>query len=82
MFRAELWRAIVATAGSKSLAVERVHLRACRSAKRYMERRLNRRTFHDKELLILISEADPRACLCPHGNSGVAVIPSAASACV
>ena len=61
--RAELWRAIIATACSKRIAVERCHLPPRGRPKGDVDRRLGRLTFDDKELDILASKIYA-ACLC------------------
>ena len=80
MFRAKLRRAVVATTGSKGLSVERLHLCPRRRTESDMDRRLDRRTLDDKELLSLPSETHAARLCRPHGNSAVAVIRSGASA--
>ena len=66
MFRAEFWRAVVTTAGSKSLSVERLHLCPRRRAKGHMDWRLDRQSFNHKKLHILTTETDTaRLCRPP-----------------
>ena len=66
MFGAELWRAVIVTAGSQGRSVERLHLCPRRRTESDMDRWLDRRTLDDKELLILTSETDAaRLCRPP-----------------